>query len=106
MPIVLMCHMSYFNSALHFTGMSEATFINFFKLENFCLLYIASTLPRNTDRFDVLHAFLNTTLKLHGHVRGHQLLGLGQLNQVDNLLKYLLQTSEGLLLLLVSQRCT
>ena len=38
-----MCYMTYFNTAMHFMAMSEATKINFFGLENFCLLYIHCT---------------------------------------------------------------
>ena len=38
-----MCCMTYFNTALHFIAMSKAIEINFFGLENFCLLYIHCT---------------------------------------------------------------
>ena len=79
MLIVLMCYMTYFNTASHFMAMSVATKINFLGLENFCMLFIASTLPRHADRLDVLHDLLPHCFTLHGHVRGHQdqLLGVG-----------------------------
>ena len=50
-------------------------------LENFCMLYIVSTLSLHTDRFDVLHNLLQPCFTLHGHVRVHQdqLLEVGQL---------------------------
>ena len=48
------------------------------------MLYIASSLPLHTDRFDVLHDLLQDYFTLHGHVRGHQdqLLGVGELLHV------------------------
>ena len=58
MLIVLMRYMTYFNTSSHFMTMSVATKINFLRLENFCMLYIASTLPLHTDRFDVLRDLL------------------------------------------------
>ena len=43
MLIVLMCHITYFNTALYFTAMSEATKVNFLGLGTIFMLYIAST---------------------------------------------------------------
>ena len=87
--IVLMCHMTYFNTPSHFMAMSEDTEINFLGLENFYMLYIAFTLPLHADRFDVPHGLLQHCFTLHGHVRGHQdqLLEPGVLRQGDNLFK-------------------
>ena len=78
MPIVLMCHITYFCTASHFMAMFVATKINFLGLENFCMLCIASILPLHADRFDVLHDLLQPCFTLHGHVRGPQnrLLGI------------------------------
>ena len=89
MLIVWMCYTTYFNTASRFIAMSLATKINFLGLENFYLLYIASTLPLHAHRFDVPHDLLQHYFEFDGHVRDHQdqLLGLGQLNQVDNLLR-------------------
>ena len=53
-------------------AMSVATKINFLGLENFLMLYFASTLPLHADRFDVLHDLLQHLFTLHDHVRGHQ----------------------------------
>ena len=50
-----MCYMTYFITAMHFMAMSVATRINFLGQENFCMCFIASTLPLHADRFDVLH---------------------------------------------------
>ena len=72
MLIVLMRHMTYFCSTSHFMVMSVATKINFLGLENFCMLYIVSTLPLHTDRFDVQHDLLQDYFTLHDHERGHQ----------------------------------
>ena len=79
-----MCYMTYFNTASHFMAMSVATKINFLGLENFCMLYIASTLPLHTDRFDVQHDLLQHCFTLHGHVRDQQdqLLEVGELLHV------------------------
>ena len=65
MLIVLMCHMTYFNTTSHFMAMSLATKINFLRLENFYRLYIASTLPLHADRFDVPHDLLQHCFTLH-----------------------------------------
>ena len=48
------------------------------------MLYIASTLPRHADRFNVPHDLLQHLFTLHDHVRGHQdqLLGVGELLNV------------------------
>ena len=48
----------------------------------------------------MLHALLQHRNALHGHVHGHhgQLLGLGQLGIVENLLMYIIDVSEGLLM--------
>ena len=45
------------------------------------MLYIVSTLPLHTDRFDVQHDLLQDYFTLHDHVRGHQdqLLEVGEL---------------------------
>ena len=71
-------------------------------LENFRIIYIyiASALPLSAVRFDVLHTLLQHRNALHGHVHGHhgQLLGLGQLGIVENLLMYIIDVSEGLLM--------
>ena len=82
--IVLMCYMAYFKTTSYFMAMSVATKNNFLRLGNFCMLYIASTLPLHTDRFDVLRDLLQDYFTLHGHVRGHQdqLLGVGELLHV------------------------
>ena len=63
-------------------------------------IYIASALPLSAVRFDVLHTLLQHRNALHGHVHGHhgQLLGLGQLGIVENLLMYIIDVSEGLLM--------
>ena len=84
MLIVLMCHITYFCSTSHFMVMSVATKINFLGLENFCMFFIASSLPFHADRFDVLHHLLQHCFTLHCHVRGHQdqLLGVRELLHV------------------------
>ena len=63
-----MCCMTYINTSSPFMAMSMATKINFLGLENFYTLYIASTLPLHTDRFDVLHDLLQPCFTLHDHV--------------------------------------
>ena len=79
--IILMCYTTFFNTASHFMAMFVATKINFLRLENFCMLFFASTLPFHTDRFDVLHHPLQHCFTLHGHVRDYQdqLLGVREL---------------------------
>ena len=74
-----MCYIAYFNTASHFLSVVIKT--NFLGLENFCMLFIASTLPLHADRFDAPHHLLLHYFKLHGHVCGHQdqLLGVGEL---------------------------
>ena len=61
--------------------MSVATKINFLGLENFSMLFNATTLTLHADRFDVPHHLLLLNFTLHGHVRVHQdqLLGVGDL---------------------------
>ena len=81
MLINLIPHMTYFMTTLHLMEVSVLTKINFFGLEKFLVLFIASTLPLHADRCDVLHALLQHCFTLHGHVRSHQdqLLVVGEL---------------------------
>ena len=72
----------------------------FMVLEKSRIMYSASTLSLSADRFDVLHALLQPCNALHGHGHGNhdQLLGLGQLGIDENLLMYIVDVSEGLLI--------
>ena len=81
MLINLIPHMTYFMTTLHLMEVSVLTKINFFGLEKFLVLFIASTLPLHADRCDVLHPILQHCFTLCGHVRGHQdqLLVVGEL---------------------------
>ena len=63
-----MCHMTYFNTSSHSIAMSVATKINILGLENFCMLYIPSTLILHADRFDLPHHLLQHCLTLNGNV--------------------------------------
>ena len=76
----------------------KATKVKFLGLGNFFMLYIASTLPLHTDRFDVLHDLLWLYYTLHDHVWGHQdqVVGLGPLIEV-------LDAFKGLHMHLISQ---
>ena len=68
MLIVLMGHMTYFNTASHSMAMSLVTKINILGLEKFRMLYIPSSLPIHADRFDVPHHLLQHCLTLNGNV--------------------------------------
>ena len=65
-------------------------------------MYITSALPFSADHFDVLHALPQhcNALHVHVHVHGHhgQLLGLGKLGIVGNLVMYIVDVSEKLLM--------
>ena len=69
-----MCYITHFNTSSPFMNMSVATKINFLGMENFCMLYIASTLPLHSDHFEVLHDILQLCYALNDvSYQGHSL---------------------------------